>query len=148
GDLAGIRRMSHRSPMTRVGYRALMYEVCVNWGFCGCIKEGRPLHVDLLIPRDGPVSADQFVEWVFLADNLNPNSDPLRWQRHNQAIRDAFVKHMGAETVDARLLRSPDASDDEPDHKYRGDFSEFRRDCQFRRQIRQPHRLPSQDASS
>ena len=81
-----------------------MHEVCVDWGFCGWQKHGVPLHVDLFIPPAGPVTADQFVEWVFLADNLNPNLEPERWERQKAAIRDAFVRHMGAEVVDARLL--------------------------------------------
>jgi hypothetical protein len=88
--------------MSKTGYDALMQEVCVRWGFCGCVKDGKPLHVDLLIPAGGTVSADQFVEWVFLADNLDPDSASLRCKR---GLRTAFVTHMGAETVDARLLR-------------------------------------------
>ena len=100
-----------------------MHEACVVWGFCGCIKEGKPLHVDFLIPPQGSVTADQFVEWLFLADNLNPNSEAARWKRQKEALRAAFVKHMGAETVDARLLRWSDAaSDDEPNVKYRGEL--------------------------
>lgn len=110
--------------MTKLGYAALMHEVCVRWGFCGCIKGGQPMHVDFIIPPDGPVSADQFVEWVFLADNLNPNGDPLRWQRQKEAIRAAFIEHMGGETIDARLLRwnheAPDEA--EPDVKFRGEI--------------------------
>ena len=103
--------------MTKLGYDALMHEVCASWGFCGCIKEGQPLHVDFIIPPEGPVTADQFVEWVFLADNLNPNSDPERWARQKQAIRAAFVTHMGGEVVDARQLQwsglpSPEARDE------------------------------------
>lgn len=97
--------MLHRRGMTKTGYDALMHEVCAVWGFCGCIKESRPLHVDFLIPPEGPVTADQFVEWVFLADNLNPNSEPERWKRQKAAIRAAFVEHMGAEVVDARRLQ-------------------------------------------
>jgi hypothetical protein len=87
------------------GYEALTTEICVDMGFCGSIKHGRPLYVDLLIPPSGPVTADQFVEWVFLADDMNPNERPDKWQRHKDAIRAAFVRHMGAETVDARQLR-------------------------------------------
>ena len=105
----------------QTGYDALMHEVCVNWGFCGCIKEGTPLHVGLFVPSAGPVTADQFVEWVFLADNLNPNLEPERWHRHKAAIRAAFVEHMGAEVVDASQLRSSDAPIvDESEEKYRG----------------------------
>ena len=108
--------------MTQAGYDALMHEACVEWGFCGCIKRDQPLHVDFLIPPAGPVTADQFVEWLFLADNLNPNHELERWQRHKEALRAAFVRHMGAEVVDARLLRWSDvpSDDDELDQKFRG----------------------------
>jgi len=90
--------------MIRVGYGALVDEICLTWGFYGCIKDDQAVHVNLFIPPAGPVSADQFVEWVFLADNLNPNSEPARWRREKEGLRAAFVRHMGAETVDARLL--------------------------------------------
>ena len=101
------------------GFGALMHEVCVVWGFCGCTKNGRPLHVGDFLPADGPVTADQFVEWVFLADNLNPNLDRERWQPHKTAIRDAFVRHLGGETVDAARLRWSEG-DSDPEVKWRG----------------------------
>lgn len=82
-----------------------MEVVCVQWGFCGCMQDDVPLHVDVFIPPNGPVTADQFVEWVFLADNMNPNSDLAKWQRHKDALRAAFVEHMGGEIVDAVRLR-------------------------------------------
>ena len=68
------------------------------------------------------MSHNQFVEWVFLADNLNPNAEPERWQPHKAAIRAAFVEHMGGEVVDAAQLRWNDVKDVEcpPDEKYRG----------------------------
>ncbi len=54
-----------------------MHFVCVDWGYCGSVKaNGTPLHVTMFIPDEGPVTADQFVEWVFLADNMNPNVQP------------------------------------------------------------------------
>jgi hypothetical protein len=82
-----------------------MYEVCVGWGYCGSIKDDKPLHVDMFIPESGLVSADQFVEWVFLADNQDPNRDLEKWQPHKDAIKAMFIKHMGGETVDAARLR-------------------------------------------
>jgi hypothetical protein len=84
----------------------LMHFVCVEWGYCGSVKaNGTPLHVTMFIPDEGPVTADQFVEWVFLADNMNPNVEPERWQRHKEAIRVAFVEHMGGDVADAKDLR-------------------------------------------
>ncbi len=61
------------------------------------------MHVTLLIPPEGSVTADQFVEWVFLAENWDPNSSAA-WQ-HKDTIRAAFVEHMGAETVEASALQ-------------------------------------------
>jgi hypothetical protein len=98
------------------GYDALMHDLCVVLGFCGCTKHGVPLHVDLFIPPAGPVTADQFVEWAFLAENLNPNLDPKRSEPQKAAIRDAFVHHLGAEVVDAKRLQwSNIPPDDESD---------------------------------
>ena len=94
--------------MVNDGYDRLMHVVCVEWGFCGCVKHNKQLHVDLLISFEGPVTADQFVEWVFLADDINPNSEPERWSRHKTAIRSAFVEHMGGDVVDASKLRWSD----------------------------------------
>ena len=79
-----------------------MNEVCVGWGCCGCIKDGKPLHVDMFIPSQGKVSADQFVEWLFLAENLDPS---LRPTSHWRELRAVFIKHMGSEVVDAKELR-------------------------------------------
>ena len=104
------------------GYDSLMHEACVGWGFCGSLKRDKPIHVGDIIPDYGPVSADQFVEWLFLADGLNPNAEPERWRRHKAAIRAAFVRHMGGETVDAaRLRHDPDEPPDPgPHEKFRG----------------------------
>lgn len=91
----------------KTGFDALMHVVCPEWGFCGTIKDGRPLHVTDFIPERGPVTADQFVSWVFLGDGMDPDAGPHRWQRHKDAIKAAFVEHMGSEVVDASLLRWP-----------------------------------------
>ena len=85
-----------------------MDEICVGLGFCGCIKDGRPSHVRQFIPSRGPVTADQFAEWVFLADDMNPNSEPKRWEALKDKIKQAFIRHMGAEVVDAKMLKWSD----------------------------------------
>lgn len=86
---------------------------CVRMGYCGCIKKDRPLHVTHIIPPSGPVTADQFVEWLFLAENLNPYKDPQRWERHKSALRKAFIEIMGSDLVDASRLRWADEDVDD-----------------------------------
>ena len=108
--------------MSEGGFDALMHDACAVWGFCGCIKFGEPLHVTQLIPPDGPVHAGQFVEWVLLADNVNPNHS--KYDRHKAAILASFVAHMGGEVVDASLLRWSDCEPEggQSDVKYRGEI--------------------------
>ncbi len=76
-------------------------------GWCGCIKDGKPLHVTDFIPETGPVSADQFARWLIMADGLDldqvSSSEIRRWVRQLKAV---FVKHMGADVIDASKLRS------------------------------------------
>jgi hypothetical protein len=79
-----------------------MQEVCVELGYCGTIKEGKVSHVDFYVPSQGQVSADEFVEWVILAENLNPKTTPLS---QKNAIKIAFVRHMGSYVVDATRLK-------------------------------------------
>ena len=88
--------------MKNTSFDRLLQEVCVTWGYCGCIKNDHTLHVTSLVPSDGPVTADQFVEWVCLADDVNPNTVS---RSIKNGLREAFVTCMGAETVDARSLR-------------------------------------------
>lgn len=111
--------------MPKIGYDKLMYVVCVEWGFCGCVKHGEPLHVDMFIPSAGTVTAGQFVEWVFLADNVNPNSELERWQRQKTAIHAAFVDCMGADVVDAAQLQWSSVREQPTtlDDKYRGQLT-------------------------
>jgi hypothetical protein len=89
----------------KTGYDALMHEVCVELGFCGSLRDGQSTHVDFIIPPYGPVTVDQFVEWVFLADGLNPNADVDKSQHLKDALKSAFIRHMGAEVVDAERLQ-------------------------------------------
>lgn len=86
-------------------YDALQKFICVRWGFCGCLKNDKPINIDDIIPDSGLVSADQFVDWVFLANNMNPNSNPKKWERHKAAIRAEFIKLMGDEVVDVSKLK-------------------------------------------
>ena len=87
-------------------FDALMDFICIELGFCGCRKNGKPLHVSDIIPSTGLIHVDNFVDWVFLADDMNPTSDPVKWQKHKNAIRDAFIRILGETTVDANRLKT------------------------------------------
>ncbi len=87
------------------GFDALMDEVCVKLGFCGSVKNDQPLHVGMFIPDEGTVAADQFVDWVFLADGMDPAAEPARWEPLKRQIRAAFIRCMGGDLVDASALR-------------------------------------------
>lgn len=82
-----------------------MHEVCVGRGWCGGIVNDKPSHVDDFIPETGPVSAEQFVEWLLRADGVDPSSEPVKWAKHVDALREAFVRHMGADVIDASALK-------------------------------------------
>ncbi len=87
------------------GFDALMTFTCVTLGYCGCVKREQPFNVTLLIPERGVVTAHQFADWVFLAENQNPNTESKVCLKHKKAIRDAFIEHMGSEVVDASRLQ-------------------------------------------
>ena len=85
----------------------MMHEFCASHGWCGCIRDGKPLHVSDFIPATGPVSADEFARWLIMADGLDPDqlsaSEIRRWMPQLKAV---FVRHMKADVVDASGLRS------------------------------------------
>jgi hypothetical protein len=85
-------------------FDTLMHVICVRWGFCGSVQEGKFMHVTDCIPESGIVTANQFAEWVLRADSDTTASAPFktRWQKR---VRSAFIEHMGADRVDARRLR-------------------------------------------
>lgn len=89
----------------KAGYKALMHEVCVGHGWCGGLVNGQPSHVDFFIPDTGLVTADQFVNWIFLADGMDPTAEREKWQKHKDGLRDAFIRHMGGDVVDASSLK-------------------------------------------
>lgn len=86
-------------------YNSLMHEVCVKWGWCGGIVDGKPTHVDDFIPESGQVTAEQFVEWLFRADGMDPFAELEKWQKHKDGLKDAFVRHMGSDVVEASMLK-------------------------------------------
>ena len=79
-------------------YKELVRCVCVDYGFCGCIIDGKPSHVSDFIPKSGSVTAKQFAEWTMQADGFKPKS-PETQERFRNYLIEAFQKHMGADVV-------------------------------------------------
>jgi hypothetical protein len=78
----------------------MMYEFCVGLGYCGCVKDGKPLHVSDFIPETGPASADQFTRWLLEAEGFELDEFNV------PGLSAVFMKHMGADVVDVSTLRS------------------------------------------
>jgi len=87
--------------MKEDGFYALMHDARVVWDFCGCIKHGEQLHVAQFVPSEGPVHAAQFVEWLVLADDVNPNL--AIYERHKAALSVSFTNHMGGDVVEPKF---------------------------------------------
>jgi hypothetical protein len=87
-------------------FDGMLYEFCVALGWCGCVKDGKRLHITDFIPETGPVSADQFARWLIMADGLDPAQPTSEIRRWIHQLKSVFVKHVGADVIDASKLRS------------------------------------------
>jgi len=87
-------------------FDGMLDEFCVKLGWCGCVKNGKPLYVTDFIPETGPVSADQFARWLIMADGLDVDQPASEIRCSIHRLKAVFVKHMGADVVDASRLRS------------------------------------------
>jgi hypothetical protein len=88
-------------------FDGMMHEFCAIRGYCGGVKDGKPMHVSNFIPEAGPVSADQFARWLVVANGFDLNRLSTSQFRHLIGeLASVFVKHMGADVVDASNLRS------------------------------------------
>jgi hypothetical protein len=87
-----------------------MRAVCVGYGYCGSpngscgpFQDDRFAHVTDFFPERGKVTAEQFVDWVFMAEG--------DWRRTTSAMmmrekmRSCFIGYMGSDGVNARKLR-------------------------------------------
>lgn len=81
-----------------------MHQVCVGWGHCGSVMEGKYVHVIDFIPKSGMITASQFAEWVMMAEGES-DTPPRHREKWLARLRDAFVLHMGDYRVDVQRLR-------------------------------------------
>lgn len=85
-------------------YDGMIHElVARGWG--GSVRDGKWVGLSDFIPPAGPVTAEQFADWQIQAaghDLDMVNNQTRRWQ---QKLVEIFVRHMGAEIVEASILR-------------------------------------------
>lgn len=88
-------------------FDGMLHECCVGLGWCGTVKHGEVLHITQFIPEEGPVTAEEFAAWVIRSDGIDLGAIS-RAQRNSwmQQLKTVFIQHMGADVIDAKLLRS------------------------------------------
>ena len=89
---------------TKPNFDTLMNAVCVGHGYCGSLQDGGFLHVTDFIPKRGQVTAEQFVDWLFMAEGSSWVGNTTA-MRHRETLRQYFILHMGGGAVDARKLQ-------------------------------------------
>lgn len=87
-------------------FNGMMHEFCVARGWCGGTKDGKPLHVTDFIPDTGPVSADEFARWLVKAEKFDSDQLTAENSRLIRQLKEVFIRHMGADVVDASNLHS------------------------------------------
>ena len=75
----------------------LLWDICVIGGWCGGIVDGKPTHVEDLVPRTGTVTAQEFARLAVRADGW-PDAVPVP-DKHLRWLEAKFVEHLGAEAV-------------------------------------------------
>lgn len=83
-------------------FNGMLREYCVDFGFCGSIKNEKAIHVTDLIPKTGIISAEDFVEWLCDAEIMGEH-DRVKYR---DKLKTIFIKHMGGSEVDAKQLHS------------------------------------------
>jgi hypothetical protein len=81
----------------------LLWDMCVNLGFCGWTVNGQPTHVVDLIPKAGMITAEAFARLAISADG-DDQGTAEQHQRWIDRLSAAFIKHMGALSVPAQNL--------------------------------------------
>lgn len=93
GKIGGMKNDRAPDPLPIYRVRSLLYELCVECGFC------LPPQEQLRLEEKPPMEIDSFTDAVFVAEGMNPYSKPaLRKQ-----VRERVAKHFAdANCIDTR----------------------------------------------
>lgn len=105
--------------MKMTGFDRLAGEVCAKYGFCGSGHTGVFVHFTDFLPETGPVTAEDFTDWLLIADGYDPARQAEVFEKFRAIFRPIFIKHMGTDCVDAGLLYYSPGSSDGPFHPRR-----------------------------
>ena len=89
---------------SRPDFDGLMRAVCNGYGYCGSLRDDRFVHVTDFFPERGRVTAEQFVDWLFMAEGeQRPMTSPSAMLMREE-LRNCFIGYMGSDYVNARKL--------------------------------------------
>ncbi|MER9914996.1 hypothetical protein NKJ71_30735 [Mesorhizobium sp. M0050] len=79
-------------PMpNRPDFDGLMRAVCTGYGYCGSLQDDGFVHVTDFFPERGRVTAEQFVDWLFMAEgDQGPMGSPSAMLMREK-IRNCFI---------------------------------------------------------
>lgn len=81
----------------------LLHDICVNGGWCGGIVNGKPTHVEDLLPRTGIVTAREFARLAAKADGW-ADAEPVP-DDHLDWLASRFIENLGADSMPAEELQ-------------------------------------------
>jgi hypothetical protein len=88
----------------RPDFDGLMRAVCVGCGYCGSLQDDGFVHVTYFFPERGRVTAEQFVDWLFMAEGeQRPVSSPSAMLMREKLLN-CFIGYMGSDHVNAWKL--------------------------------------------
>lgn len=92
--------------MKPTDFEGLAYKMCVQYGLCNpSFIRGEPRELSDYIPTTGTVSAAQYIEGLLMVSGFDPVTQQDVFRESKEMYRSVFVKHMGADAVDASLFR-------------------------------------------
>ena len=84
-------------------FDGLMRAVCVGYGFCGSLQDDGFEHVSDYFPERGQVTAEQFIDWLFMAEGEPTHHGPRRMLMREK-LRTCFIGYMGSDVINAKKL--------------------------------------------
>lgn len=85
-------------------FDTLLWDICVNLGFCGGLVEGEPTCVRDLIPAEGLLSAGAFAKLAIRAEGNWPDPDGAH-RRWGETLEAKFAEHLGGPVVPVQELK-------------------------------------------